>query len=265
MTLAIRRLREEELAAFGPRIAALEHGVTYPLGRDRFEIDHGADYFAFFRRMGRVRYFVAMEGETVEGVLAAVDRVLPGPEPLRCTYLCDLKAAPSRRAASSIFRPLLMAFARDSESRLDALYGVSMDAADGSNRLAAIYERMPRGPRIVAKLAIFSFDADEARRAAPEIRSVVGPLSWLSLHGIKDIVLRSTGAPMPLLHAQFGPCASKGRAEPSAGSVHMLSAPLPSALAVRLQGLGFMPTATATALAVGMQNVDFSFVLTSEI
>ncbi|MBL8693325.1 MAG: hypothetical protein JNJ88_04435 [Planctomycetes bacterium] len=265
MTLAIRRLREEELAAFGPQIAALEHGITYPLGSDRFEIDHGADYFAFFRRMGRVRYYVAMEGEAVEGVLAAVDRVLPGATPLRCTHLCDLKAAPSRRAASSIFRPLLAAFARDPESRLDALYGVSMDSADGSNRLAAIYERMPRGPRIVAKLAIFSLDADEARRAAPVIRSVVGPLSWLSLHGIKDIVLRSTGAPMPLLHAQFGPCASDGRAEPSSGSVHMLCAPLRAPLAAELTRLGFQPTATATALAVGMESVDFSFVLTSEI
>jgi hypothetical protein len=55
-----------------------------------------------------------------------------------------------------------------------------------------------------AQLGIWSLDADAMRRAWPVVSQHRGPLSLLSLRGTKDIVLASTGSPMPLFHCQFG-------------------------------------------------------------
>ena len=46
-SLNIKELRNEEWEVFQSQIAGLEKGTSYPLGEDRFEIDHGEDYFAF--------------------------------------------------------------------------------------------------------------------------------------------------------------------------------------------------------------------------
>ena len=53
-SLSIRELHNEEWEIFQSRIAGLEKGTSYPLGKDRFEIDHGEDYFAFFTRLGQL-------------------------------------------------------------------------------------------------------------------------------------------------------------------------------------------------------------------
>jgi hypothetical protein len=77
-------------------------------------------------------------------------------------------------------------------------------------------------------------------------------------------VLASTGAPMPLLHAQFGPAAERGGAsEPQAGSVHMFCAPETDPLHTEL--LGVAPSASATVIHHRMGASDWKFVLTSDI
>ena len=76
-SLDIRELRNEEWKVFESRIADLEKGTSYPLGEDRFEIDHGADYFAFFTRLGQLRYYVVLDGDRVVAVAAAILRSVP--------------------------------------------------------------------------------------------------------------------------------------------------------------------------------------------
>ena len=54
--------------------------------------------------------------------------------------------------------------------------------------------------------------------------------------------------------------------EPITGYVHMLCAPQGSPLSEHLKRkFGFLPSAEATVLAYRMPDVDFSFVLTSDI
>ncbi len=62
---------------FGARIQALEANSTYPLGAERFRIDHGRDYFAFFERMGELLYLAALERDEVIAVGACVLRDVP--------------------------------------------------------------------------------------------------------------------------------------------------------------------------------------------
>ena len=75
----IRGLRESDWEIFQDRIADLEKGTSYPLGGDRFEIDHGKNYFAFFTRLGKLHYYVVLDGEKVIAVAAAILRQIQPP------------------------------------------------------------------------------------------------------------------------------------------------------------------------------------------
>lgn len=270
----MRVVEVTDWAAFQERVAALERGTTYPLGDDRFEIDHGADYPAFLRRLGDVRYFAALDGERVAALAAGVVRTLPGPRgPTRAWYAADLKVHPDFRGRRLPWALLLHAFPRH-YWRCPRGYGITMDPPDRPNPVTRLLSRFWLVPNAaVASLRFWSLDADAARDATPSIVRHRGPLAWLSLAGVKDLVLQSTGRPMPLLHAQFGPCAARsGDARPGAlsdapvpGAVHMLCAPDGDALAEALVAAGHAPSASATVVAHRMAGWGWSFVLTSDI
>ncbi len=259
--LTVRQVSREERPAYQARIAALERGITYPLGEDFFEIDHGDDYFAFFDRLGEPSYWVALDGERVVAVGAGVLRTVPGAG--RTWYGCDLKVHADYRDRRIPLQMALRGFPL-TYPRCPHGYGISMNPGDGSeNRVVRLLLRMRLVPVTVGPiLEIFSLDADAMRAAAPRLASTLGPLSYLSLGGIKDIVLRSTGAPMPLLHVQHGPCAARGLPEPVDGHVHMFCAPAGDP---DVAALGLRPSATATVLQHRMVGWDWRFVLTSDI
>ncbi len=250
-----------------PLLRRLERGIRYPLGADRFEIDHGDDPFRFFRRLGEARTFAAYERGRLAGVLTSVLRSIPtrhgGRRPAH--YLCDLKAAPGRRG-TRVLRPLVDAFEAHTPPDAPA-YGISMNAADGSNRLVRLAPRLFDGVRAAAELRLHSLDAADAARAAPLLADRHGrPPTWASLAGVKDIVLESTGRPMPLVHAQVGPLAAAGGSpEPVDGAVHMFCHVAGDPLEARLRAEGLVPSAGATVLARGLDDVTFDFVLTSDI
>lgn len=261
MSLRVATVGPGERAPVAEGIAALESGTSYPLGADRFELDHGEDYFAFFDRLGEVIYDVALDGDKVVAISARVLRT----KPFACWYLCDLKVHPAyrgRRITTRLARhAFLPAYARAGRG-----YGISMnDAGAADNRVARLVRRLPIVPFRVTELELFSFDADGMTAARPIVERHRGPTSFLSLAGRKDIVLESTGAPMPLLHVQFGPCAESGRPEVAPGHVHMLCAPEGDDLSQALHDSGARPSATATILHHRMKGSAFDFVLTSEV
>ncbi len=251
-----------------PGITALEAGAWYPLGEDRFRIDHGVDYFAFFRRLGALRYYVAeVDGEVVAvaaGVLRRVPLVEGGPLK-RCWYLCDLKVRPDHRGAHLPLRMLSRAFPLN-YLRCPRGYGISMNPPGGANRMVRLLQRFRwASATLGATLELFSLDAVEMNRARAFVETHRGPISFLSLAGKKDIVMEGTGRPMPLLHVQFGPLAEAGAPAPVPGSVHMLCAPVGDPLAAGLRRLGFTPSATASVIQHRMGSSDWRFVLTSDI
>lgn len=271
MRLRVVQIRHAERAAYQERLAALERLASYPLGRDRFQISHGADYFAFFDRMGATHFFVALEGERVAAAGCGVLRRVPfrrGARPRRTWYLCDLKVHPEFRRRHIPLRMLRAGFC-PRYLYAPRGYGISMNPGDGSpNRVVRLVQHWRWSPlRLVGNLGIYSLDAAAMRDVWEVVERARGPLSFSSPRGIKDIVLESTGQPMPLLHAQFGAERLEGAAsrEPVAGHVHMLccleSDPLAAALAER----GHAPGATASVVAHGMRGCDWEFVLTSEI
>jgi hypothetical protein len=277
------------IADVGRQLAAREREIDYPLGGDRFRIDHvgqghgkaeGAPYFRFFRRLGRVRVVVArrIDDGSVLGVLIGVLRSIPC-DPTRperreaAWYLCDLKVLPARdpggaNKPAGVARALIASFVERGRREAPRAYGVSMNPASGPNRVVRLLERSYAGLGRGRELSLFSLGHDEVVRHASILDEALGPRSCLSLAGIKDIVLTSTAEPMRLLHLQHGPLAVPG-GPPRPSHVHMVCGPTGGSLVRVLRAAGLAPSATASTVHVGLDALDeadgWSFVLTSDI
>lgn len=261
----------EEFFAYKSRVAELEGKASYPLGpNERFKIDHGDDYFAFFRRMGELHYFVALDGERVVGVGAGILRDIPfteGAAPQKSWYLCDLKVDPEYRGT---FIPMQMfKSAAWNAFKCTRGYAISMNPPSGQNRIVKMFNDhgwIPISPP--KQLGIFSFDKQQVEAHRSIIEHHRGPMSYLSLKGKKDLILESTKAPLPLLHVQFDRIAGSEPLlveAPEEGHTHMFCALQDSLLSQELGRHGVEPVATASILSRGMETTDWSFVLTSDI
>lgn len=267
--MGLIRIRREQLPRYQEKLRELEQLADYPIGDDRFVIDHGPDYLRFFERLGEVFYFAQQDGDHLAAVACSMLRRVPyrqGETPQKCWYGADVKVHPDYRnqriplsIAYKVFIPLAMRCLRG--------YVVSMNPGDGSpNRIVKLAKAFEWTPVDVSGiLRLYSLDADRMAALTPVVERHRGPISYLSLAGIKDIVLQSTGRPMPLLHVQWGHCAEAGRPEPVPGSVHMFSALEDDPLAHEMAERGVEPSATATVISSGMRRSDFRFILTSDI
>lgn len=271
--MKIVEITEAERASWGPRVQALEASATYPLGTDRFRIDHGADYFAFFERMGSLRYFAAVEESDVLAVGAAVlrdDVALRSGRPCRAWYLCDLKARPEHRGRGLSFQLLRHGFWR-CYWRCPRAYGISMNPADGSpNPVVRLLRRFRWAPlESAATLCIHTMTPARFTALRPMLERGRGPASLVSLRGRKDLILASTRAPMPLFHVHFGapPPASERAAieEVPADATCMLCVPEADPLAAALAEGGAPLAASATIIAHRLRDADWRFINTSEI
>ncbi len=271
--LTIKRLQSnEEFLTFSPIISQLEKGIKYPLGDDFFEIDHGKNYFAFFQRLGKVHYYVVMDGKNVCAVACGVIRSLRSNDKSNALtdtwYLCDLKVVPKYRN-QKISMYLITREVPRGYTTCARGYLISMNPEGGlsKNKVVAMLRKFKWAPvSIGVQLNLYSLSSKEMEAFAPTLEKHRGKLSYLSLSGVKDIVLESTHQPMPLLHVQFGPCAAPGQfAIPQEGATHMFCTPDNDALAKVCQDAGLKPTATASLLHHRMSDWDWSFILTSDI
>lgn len=267
MRVRVVRIRPADRPAYQARVAALERLASYPLGDDRFELDHGPDYFAFFDRLGQVETYAALVGQRVVAVACGILRrvaLRAGEAPKRVWYLCDLKVDPELRGQRIPLRILGRAFAPN-YVRCQRAYAISMNPGDGRPnpvvRLATHWKLAPI--RFAGELSVYSFDADQMRAAASIAAPLRGPLAYRSLRGIKDLILESTGAPLPLLHAV--PTAPGTLAEPIPDTTHMLCAATDDPLAAALTAAGLAPSASASLLAHRLPGCDWRFVTTSDI
>jgi hypothetical protein len=260
------RITRENLARWQGELEALEMRASYPLGSDTFRISHGKDYFAFFERLGDVRYY-AWEND---GQLVAVGCGVLRKNPARW-YLADVKVRADFRGQHLPIAMLKRAFFQN-WLRCGKGYAVAMNPADGSEpksaRLLQHFGWIP--PSLISsfQLHIYSADVDKMRSVLPLVtqQSGLGRPHFVSLKGVKDLIFESTKQPLSLLHAKFGDSVDERTfREPQKGSTHMWCCPAQSPLAAALSQVGEAPSATATVLQHRLGGFDWRRLDTSEI
>ncbi|HYH41614.1 MAG TPA: hypothetical protein VD867_06500 [Burkholderiales bacterium] len=257
---------------FGERVRALEAAADYPLGNDRFRLDHGAEYFAFFRGLGRLRsYALEIDGRIACVASSVLRRIRRSDGRVsNAWYLCDLKVAPEYRGRklparlfSRVFLPNYLRCARG--------FAVSMNPGDRSrNRVVGILQRFPWVPlRPVGELVFYSWSRAEIADMAPLLDNELGEWRLRSLSGVKDLVLASTGLPWTLYHVEGERCLGHDNgaiaAHPVDGASHMLCVPRTGVLAQKLDAAGCRAAATATIIAHRMKGADWGTLASSEI
>lgn len=259
--LRVEVLTRETWRPWAKALQELESMIEYPYGADFFRIDHGSDYWRFFSRLGEPRMHAIVRGQRILAVACGVLRSLPdGP----AWYLCDLKAAPDFRGQHAATRMLRHQFIR-SYWRCGRGYAISMNPAQGENRIVRLLKKFSWLPfRVEAELAFYTFSYDEIQVVRAELEASLGELGVLDLRGVKDLILRSTGGSMPLVHVQHGPMREAGWM-PTMGAEHMLAVVVGSVTDQKLRGLNRVASASASVIAHRMRGADFSFVLSSDI
>ncbi len=264
--MKIFEIKKDDRYLYQEQLATLEKIAIYPLGDDSFRIDHGSDYFAFFDRLGDVHYFVCTINDKVVAVSAGIIREIPH----KVFYLCDLKVHPDYRGKKIPLKMLSHGAIRY-YLKCPRGYAISMDKGEQKeNRVAKLLSRF-RWLKIapVEKLFIYSFTHEEIKRYRELIEKHKGPISFLSLLGIKDLILESTKKPMKLLHIQYGhdlggahDALTKDAKE---DHVHMLALTSGDPLKNEFDQLKIRSSSSATVIAHNMKIIKWDFIRTSDI
>lgn len=189
-----------------------------------------------------------------------------GDVPQLSWYLCDLKVHPDYQRQLLSLRLLRYAIAPNKETCYRG-YAISMNPGDDRpNRLVQVFLRFSTIQfRHSTTLAIYSLDAVSMKALEPLLINHRGPISYLSLKGMKDLCLRSNGQVLPLLHVQWGNTAPATITDPLPGYTHMFCVPETDELATILTKQGIQPGAIASVISHGMDSNDWRFILTSDI
>jgi hypothetical protein len=263
--IEIKALKREDWKAFGARLQELEAQAEYPYGDDFFRLNHGDDYFAFFARMGEPLFHVALDEDRVIACASGVLRTLKiEDKTVKAWYLCDLKAHPEfrgRLVTAKLFRKNLVR----NYLKCPRGYAISMNPAKGENRVVKLLMRLEAIPvGYAGKLNFYSFERREAADFQKKLEAELGDISYLSLKGKKDLIMKSTSARLPLFHIQHGAMAETGAKSPTEEGTYMICAFDESRLDNLLK-TGFPVSATASILAHRMNPKDWNFILTSDI
>ena len=268
------RIRLKDLPRWQSQLEALEQLSVYPLGNDSFRISHGQDYFAFFQRLGDVRYYALHDHGRLVAVGCGVLRPRLDKNTPRRWYVGDFKVHPDYRGQHLLVSIFRRAFWQN-YVRCPRGYAIAMNPPDHrvppAVRAFAHFKWLPMSLIDVWQLDIYAADAAALRPALPLLGAGRGPPRFISLLGTKDLVLQSTQMPLPLLHLAFAPRRDSASpqatefAEPQELHTHMWCVPQASALTTRLAAAGFTPTASATVVSHRLNRFDPASIDTSEI
>ena len=211
-------------------LRAIERATEYPIGdgADAFTIDHGEAYHPFFSTVGQdPRFLVALDGERVVGGAVGMYRdIRVRGRTVRACYGADWKLDREHRGlgvarqmmtwgAGLLFKdPTLRAWRYGYVAAMRGDHGDVMRVVKGLHpgklvRAAgtlAVYFADP------SKLAVLPLEGTPAT-PDPEggvdlsfdpVGDVVAP-GLVSTAGMKDLRLKSTGQPWPLVHLPYGP------------------------------------------------------------
>lgn len=229
----------------------------YPLGQnDKFKISHGNNYYSFFERLGRMNMLICLSQGKVIGLGCGVLRNI---NHKKVWYICDLKIDQNHRRKWIPFKMLLESFHKIGQS--NKIYGISMNNGK-ENKVLRLAKRIPlldfkKGPL----LYIYSLEYNQMLKAKPIIEKYRGWFGLTTLSGVKDLIMQSTGKPMPLLHLDW----NKSNNMILDGYTYMFCCPENDPMKNELDKNGITTDITATIVYYNMKKFDWRFIMTSEI
>ncbi|XWV24892.1 hypothetical protein QJ856_gp0891 [Tupanvirus deep ocean] len=274
-------IQGEDLELFNPnlKLFELKMSQTYPLGNDSFCIDHGSDYFAFFKRLGNVHYIIIQDDDTklIVGTACAILKECSAPKnasqaikkSIQYWYLCDLKIDEQHRGqnlTSKLFMQMFYKFISITKRG----YSISMDP--NSKQIVHIINNLPKHLPIkftMKKLLIYSVPVEIMKVIERFFVCAYDNVSYLSLSGVKDLLLTSTNKPMEVYHLQHGIHAAtagiKKLTEIPITATIMFCFPESSPFQTIMDSLEIKTDITATIISCGMNFFDWHEILTSDI
>ena len=253
----------------------------YPLGPDKFYLDHGKDYCQFFRRLGQLEMHICVnKKKDIVGTCAMILRNIPNEMELdnsnsdsyeKVWYLSDLKIEKDFRGkhipSQFITKNFIGKYLKSNKA-----YGITMDDKKNTrivdicnkNSYMNMFKLSP-----VGKLYLYTVDYELMQLLHTVLNSNRGRIGYISLKGIKDLILKSTKNTMPLLHVQWGKFGTfEGENTfdyPMEGYSHMFCLYETDPLKQMLDNLNIMTDVTATIVQYNMEDINWDFVLTSDI
>lgn len=257
---------DDEWQKYNQACTQLEEGIQYPLDHDYFELDHGKDYYAFFRRLGHLRFFAAITAEDeVAGVIAAIKRPDCSATLANSWYLADLKVALKHQGLHvprMLFAHMIECLPRDQIK----FYGICMNESDGRNRIVPLLKRVSSLPlQEGEQLNMYNLTAQQVTHLSTAIIEHKQEFGFLSLAGKKDLIMQSNQQPLPLLHFQFGPFADFQIMQSQQDHAHLISLAASDPLNRILQQTKIELFGTASTIVYGITEVNWSEILTSDI
>lgn len=247
----------------------------YPLGKDKFYLDHGKDYCKFFRLLGKLNMHVCVDSNNdIVGTCAMILRSITFPNNdsyENIWYLSDLKIEHKYRG-NHIPHKMLTQNIIGKYLQSNKCYGITMDDKKNT-RVVDICEKNSYlnmfKLKDSGKLYIYSIDYNLMKILQTVLSVHRGKIGYKSLYGIKDIILRSTKKPMKLLHVQWGKLGTyygnNTFEEAQEGYTHMFCLYETDPLREMLYNFNITTDVTATIVQHNMDNINWSFILTSDI
>lgn len=255
----------------------------YPLGEDKFRIDHGGNYFNFFRRMGEPFYYALFDGRCVVGTVCYIYRKI-GSEYVM--YMCDLKIDPKFRN-SGIMMKLLYRTIPSCLLRTFKFYAISMNESEKQNKILNMGQHLGQrnGINIVTggNLNIYSLSykdmmfVHELIVLYKKTKFCKGSVNvrYISLKNIKDLIIKKKNNvthTMKLLHMHYldndnadQSIDGKYYNKPIKKHTHMFCTHSNSKLAKDLATFSINPTSTATIIHYNMNNYNWEMIQTCDI
>lgn len=258
----IIELTKNNKSKFNRKLQDFEKKLShwYPLGDDFFNITHGGNYYGFFERMGKMYMKLCIYNKKVVGTACGILRNIKSES---VWYLCDLKIDPEFRGKHIPFKMMLRSL--DKLCISNKVYGISMNN-DKENRVMRLAKNIPIfNFKNGGKLMIYSLDYEKFMSVMPIISEHRGNISFLSLTGIKDLILKSTNKPLPILHVQWGKDNQTELINPIEGYTYMFCCLEGDKMYNELTDNNIITDISATIIHYNMDNCDWKFILTSEI
>ncbi len=196
-------ITKNKIANYNDKLKKFEKKMSnfYKLNeKEYFRLDHGLIYSKFFDRMGKLYMNICFNNK--KEIIATGSGILRNINNEKIWYICDLKIDKQYRGKWIPFKMLMNSLHLSKYSK--KAYGITMN--EPSNKVLKLAKNIKTSFgqfQSAGNLLIYLVDSKIMHIANEIISKHKGPLFYISLRGIKDIILKSTDKPIELYHVNL--------------------------------------------------------------